>query len=83
MGEGHFATIADVPPRALTVTIPALLAARAVMVVAPEARKAVAVAAAFTGPVVTACPASVLQRVDHAVVYLDRASAAGLRSSPS
>ncbi len=83
VGEGHFPSVTDVPPQAITVTVPGLLAARAVMVVAPEARKAAPVAAAFTGPVTTACPASVLQRVDHAVVYLDRASAAGLRSSQS
>ena len=83
VGEGHFPSVADVPPQAFTVTVPGLLGARAVMVVAPEARKAAPVAAAFTGPVTTACPASILQQVDHAVVYLDRASAAGLRSSPS
>ena len=65
----------------VTVTIPGLLAAANVLVVAPEARKAAPVTAAFTGPVTTACPASILQRADHAVVYLDRASAAGLRSS--
>jgi glucosamine-6-phosphate deaminase len=78
VGEGHFPDVDAVPPTAITVTIPALLRATRVMVVAPDARKAAPVTAAFTGPVTTACPASVLQTTDHAVVYLDPASAAGL-----
>lgn len=82
VGEGHFATVDAVPPRAITVTIPALLSARSVLVVAPEARKAVPVAAALVGPVTTACPASILQLTPHAQVFLDPASAADLRTSP-
>ena len=82
VGEGHFAAIADVPPHAITVTIPALLRAASVMVVAPEARKAAPVAAALEGPIATSCPASVLQVTPHAHVFLEPASAANLRSSP-
>ena len=41
--KGHFATIDDVPTHAITVTIPALLRARRVLVIVPEARKAKAV----------------------------------------
>ena len=78
VGEGHFPDVDAVPATAITVTIPALLRATRVMVIAPDARKAAPVAAAFTGPVTTACPASVLQTTDHATVYLDPASAAGL-----
>ncbi len=81
VGEGHFATVDAVPPRAITVTIPALLAARSVIVVAPEARKARPVAAALDGPVTTACPASILQLAPNAQVFLDPASAADLRTS--
>jgi glucosamine-6-phosphate deaminase len=79
VGEGHFAAIADVPSRAITVTIPTLVGARTVVVVAPEARKATPVRDALEGPVTTACPASILQRLDHAQVFLDPDSAAGLR----
>lgn len=82
VGEGHFATTADVPPLAMTVTIPALLRATRLIVVAPETRKAVAVHAAFDGPVDAACPASILQRCDHASVYLDPDSAARLERAP-
>ena len=81
VGEGHFPDVAAVPATAITVTIPTLLAASHVIVVAPDARKAAPVTAAFTGPVTTACPASILQTVDHATVYLEPASAAGLPST--
>lgn len=74
VGEGHFPTIADVPPRALTVTIPALLRARTLVVVVPEARKAKSVHDALLGPVSTACPSSVLRGHAHATLYLDAES---------
>ena len=47
VGEGHFATIDDVPTHAITVTIPALLARRRVLAIVPEARKAQPVRAAL------------------------------------
>jgi glucosamine-6-phosphate deaminase len=78
VGEGHFATRDDVPPRAITVTIPALLAARRVLAVVPEARKRDPVRRALTGPVTTACPASILRTQPHVLVELDAESAAGL-----
>ena len=71
MGEGHFATIDDVPTHAITVTIPALLRARRVLVIVPEARKAAPVRAALDGPITTACPASILRPQAHATLYLD------------
>jgi glucosamine-6-phosphate deaminase len=76
VGEGHFAALGDVPTNAITVTIPALLAARRVFVIVPEARKAPAVAAALTGPITTRCPASFLRNQAHATLFLDPASAA-------
>ena len=69
--EGHFATFDDVPERAVTVTIPALLRAKRVLAVVPEARKAAPVRAAVEGPVSTSCPASILQRTPHATIFLD------------
>ncbi|MBM3675158.1 MAG: glucosamine-6-phosphate deaminase [Actinobacteria bacterium] len=81
VGEGHFPGVEAVPPYAITATIPALLRARDLVVIVSETRKAAAVAAALEGPVSSACPASILQRVEHATVYLDPASAAGLRDS--
>jgi glucosamine-6-phosphate deaminase len=80
VGEGHFASIDDVPTHAITVTIPALLGAHRVLVVVPEARKAPAVRAALCGEISTACPASILRRQANATLYLDPESSALLDS---
>jgi len=74
--EGHFGAIDAVPARALTVTIPALLRARAVLAVVPERRKAEPVRAALEGPLTTACPASVLRTRPNVAIHLDAESAA-------
>jgi glucosamine-6-phosphate deaminase len=73
--EGHFPTVDDVPARAMTVTIPALLRAGHVLAVVPEARKAASVAAALLGPVSTGCPASALRGESRATLHLDPGSA--------
>lgn len=74
VGEGHFASLAEVPTHAITLTIPALLAARHMLAIVPEKRKAPAVKAALLGPVSTACPASILRTAAHARLYLDAES---------
>ncbi|MBZ0302190.1 MAG: glucosamine-6-phosphate deaminase [Anaerolineae bacterium] len=79
VGEGHFPTMADVPAQALSLSIPAILAARAVSCVAPDQRKAAAVQCALEGPVTPICPASALQRHPNTMLFLDRASASGLK----
>ena len=71
LGEGWFPSLDDVPRQALTLSVPALLAPRHLLVVVPERRKAPAVKAALEGPVTPDCPASILQRQPHAVLYLD------------
>jgi glucosamine-6-phosphate deaminase len=76
VGEGHFAGLADVPTHALTLTIPALRAARTMLCIVPEARKAGAVRAALAGPLSEACPASILRQTAHCTLYLDAESAA-------
>ena len=76
VGEGHFATLEDVPRQAFSLTIPALLASRHVLAIVPERRKAAAVKAALEGPIAPECPASILRRQPHAQLYLDRESAA-------
>lgn len=80
VGEGHFATIDDVPTHAITVTIPALLRAGRVLVIVPEARKAAPVHTALYGPVSVACPASILRRHANATLFLDAESSARLES---
>lgn len=76
VGEGHFPDIQSVPTHALTLTIPALLAARKVLAIVPEGRKAQAVKRSLNGPISEDCPASILRQTAHAHLYLDRESAA-------
>ncbi len=73
--EGHFPDMDSVPRLALTATIPALLRARTVLAIVPEARKAEPIRAALTGPVSTACPASVLRTRDNVTLFVDPGSA--------
>jgi glucosamine-6-phosphate deaminase len=75
-GEGHFDTLDEVPKRAITLTVPALLAAKRVLCIVPEARKANAVRACLREPISEDRPGSVLRRVEHATLYLDPDSAA-------
>jgi len=79
VGEGHFATLDDVPTQALSLTVPALLKANRVLAVVPEARKAEAVRASLQGPVTPDCPASILRTQPHVTMYLDVDSASMLR----
>jgi glucosamine-6-phosphate deaminase len=76
--DGCFASLGEVPSHALTLTIPALMAGRWLFCMAPGQAKAEAVARTLKGPITPSCPASILRRHEHAVLYLDVASAAGL-----
>lgn len=73
--EGHFPSMEAVPPYAITLTIPALCAARRMICIAPEKRKARAVVDALKGPINTSCPASILRKQAHATLFLDQDSA--------
>lgn len=75
VGEGHFGSLAEVPTHAITVTIPALLAAKRLLVLVPEMRKAEAVEKSMFGPVTPDVPASILRQTAHAHLYLDSESA--------
>lgn len=79
VSEGRFPSIDHVPKYAITMTIPALLAARKILCIVPEGRKAPAVRACLEDPIATARPGSVLRRTSNTVVYLDTDSAAALR----
>jgi glucosamine-6-phosphate deaminase len=76
VGEGHYASLSEVPTHALTMTIPALCAAKRMICIVPETRKANAVRDTLLGPVSTDCPASILTRMAHAALYLDADAAA-------
>ncbi len=76
VGEGHFGALDECPTHAITLTIPALLAAKRVLCIVPETRKAAAVERALRGPIGEDCPGSILRRASHAHLFLDSESAA-------
>ena len=80
VGEGHFANIDEVPQQALSMTIPAIMQAKIVSCVVPDARKAQAVSAALSGPITPDCPASILRQHAYCHLYLDTESASELKS---
>jgi glucosamine-6-phosphate deaminase len=75
VGEGHFAKLDECPTHAITLTIPSLLAAKRVLAIVPEARKAEAVEHALHGPISEDCPGSILRKTAHARLFLEPASA--------
>jgi len=79
VGEGHFHSLDEAPTHAITLTIPALLSARRVLCIVPEARKADAVMQSLRGPITEDCPGSILRLTPHAHLFLDKESAAGLK----
>jgi glucosamine-6-phosphate deaminase len=80
VGEGWFASIEDVPKRAISMSIPQILDARAILCVVPDARKAAAVHACVDGPVTPLAPASALKRHANTTLFLDRESASQLKT---
>lgn len=72
--DGAFATFADVPGRAITLTIPQLLAGEHLICVVPGASKADAVRRTVHGPIETACPASILRLHPHCHLFVDQDS---------
>ena len=75
VGEGWFASVAEVPSHAISMSVRQILKSREIICVVPDARKAQAVKACFDGEVSPMAPASILQTHANATVYLDRESA--------
>jgi glucosamine-6-phosphate deaminase len=76
MGEGWFATIDDVPARAISMSIRQIMKSRSVICTVPDSRKARAVRACLTGEVSNLHPSSILQEHPCASCYLDKGSSA-------
>lgn len=74
VGEGHFPNLDAAPHRAISLTIPALLAPSSVFVLVPESRKALAVQRSLEGPTTPMVPASILRSQPHVRLYLDAES---------
>jgi glucosamine-6-phosphate deaminase len=82
LGEGWFESLEQVPPRAISMSIRGMLAAREILCIVPEARKARAVRECLEGEIGPERPASALRSHEHATVYLDPESAALLSPPP-
>lgn len=78
VNDGAFPKLTDVPQEALTLTIPALLAAKHAICTVPGAAKANAVQAAVFGPVTTECPASVMRDYENCILFCDNDSGQSL-----
>ena len=76
VNDGAFARVEDVPRRALSLTIPTIMARPKLFVVVPGPAKRHAIRAALEGPIETACPASILRNHGDAHLFIDRESAA-------
>ena len=74
LGEGWFATLDDVPRRAISMSIRQILRAHEILCICPDLRKAEAVKACLEGPVSNLAPASILRTHPRVTMYLDTAS---------
>ena len=79
VGEGWYPNLDAVPTHAYSMTVPQILAARSIVCVVPDARKADAVAAAVDGPLTPLCPSSILRTHPDCALYLDPPAAAKLK----
>jgi len=79
VNEKWFATLEEVPRRAISMSIRQILRAKEILVMVPEIRKAEAVKSCLEGAISPLAPASILREHAHTTVYLDRDSASLLR----
>ena len=73
--DGCFSSLNEVPTHAMTLTIPALTAAKSLYCIVPSWTKAPAIKRTLQGPISPECPASILRRHPSARLYLDADSA--------
>ena len=78
VNDGCFEKIEQVPTHALTVTIPGLTQAKAMFCSVPAATKAEAITHMINDEISTACPATILRKHDHAILYCDQDSGKNL-----
>jgi len=79
VGEAWFPDISTVPKQAISMSVKQILAAKEILAVVPDARKAAAVKACLEGEVSPMIPASILRTHSNATIYLDKNSAALLK----
>jgi len=79
VGEGWFESVADVPSRAISMSVRQILKSREIICVVPDERKAPAVKACVGGEISPMTPASILRTHAKTTLYLDQPSAACLK----
>ena len=75
VNDGCFKTIDEVPTHALSVTIPALCEAKWMFCSVPAKTKAEAIMHMLRDPISTNCPATILRKQEHALLYTDKDAA--------
>jgi glucosamine-6-phosphate deaminase len=80
--EGWFASTADVPAQAISMSVRQILKSHEIICVVPDARKAEAVKRCVEGELSPMAPASILRTHANTTLYLDRESAALLNETP-
>jgi glucosamine-6-phosphate deaminase len=80
VNEGWFAELADVPGKAISMSVRQILRAKEIIVTVPDARKAQAVKACLESEISPLIPASILRNHPNVHIYLDKDSAALLSS---
>jgi len=75
VNDGCFQTLEEVPERAYTLTIPALMRGKRLFCMVPGPTKARAIYHMLKDPIGTFCPATILRQHPDATLYLDQESA--------
>jgi glucosamine-6-phosphate deaminase len=78
VNDGCFPSLAQVPRRAFTITVPVFIRARRLSIHVPGRRKSAAVRSMLRDPISTACPATILRAHPSARLFLDPESASAL-----
>ncbi len=78
MGEGWFKTIADVPGKAISMSIRQIMKSKSLIITTPDARKAEAVKNTLEKEISNQFPASIMRTHPQAKLYLDANSASKL-----
>jgi glucosamine-6-phosphate deaminase len=73
--DGCFQNLEEVPQKAITLTIPAILSAKFIYCMVPAHSKAEAVKRTLQDSVSTDCPATILRKHENAILFLDKESA--------
>jgi glucosamine-6-phosphate deaminase len=81
--EGWFVTLAEVPRRAISMSVRQILKSKKIVCISPDQRKASVVKACLEGDISPLVPASILRTHPGTTIYLDVYSAALLRPETS